>query len=146
LPEAVFGADEQTLEGVALAMAGEAGMGVASVEWGTGGRLAGRLAAAGQAEVYAGGLALPGLAVNLEQVELETRQWMETRGAGIGLGLSVRAAAPVSEILIVRLAPEGRESKRRTFGGPQPSADRWGVNVALYFLWRSLRERKGRAT
>ncbi len=145
LPEAVFGADEQTLEGVALGMAGEAGMGVASVEWGSGGKLAGRLAAAGQTEVYAGGLTVPGLADGLEQVEAETRRWMEARGATIGLGLSVHAASPVSEILIVRLAPQAREAKSRTFGGPQPSADRWGVNVALYFLWRSLREAKGSA-
>jgi competence/damage-inducible protein CinA-like protein len=145
LPEAVFGADEQTLEGVALAMAGEAGLCSASVEWGAGGKLAGRLAAAGRPEVYAGGLMLPGLAESLEKVEFETRRWMEARGATIGLGLSVRAASPVSEILIVRLAPQVREAKSRTFGGPQPSADRWGVNVALYFLWRSLREVKGRA-
>ncbi len=145
LPEAIFGADEETLEGVALAMAGEAGMRVVSVEWGAGGKLAGRLANAGQAEVYAGGLALSGRPENLEQVEFETRRWMEARDAAIGLGLAVHAASPTSEILIVRLAPGAREAKARTFGGPPPSADRWGVNVALYFLWRSLREAKGRA-
>jgi len=87
-------------------------------------------------------LALPGLAADLGEVERETQHWMSARGATIGLGLSVRAAAPVSEILIVRLAPGARETKARTFGGPPPSADRWGVNVALYFLWRSLREEK----
>ncbi len=139
LPEAVFGADEQSLEGVTLARASVAGMRVASVEWGAGGRLAGRLAAADRANDFAGGLALPGLAESLDHVERETRGWMEARGATVGLGLSVRAASPVSEILIVRLAPQAREVKSRTFGGPPSSSDRWGVNIALYFLWRSLR-------
>jgi len=53
----------------------------------------------------------------------------------------VRAASPVSEIFILRLAPGEREAKARTFGGPPPSADRWAVNTALYLLWRSLQEK-----
>ena len=141
LPEAVFGADDETLEGVTLRRAAERGARVAVVEWGTGGKLGGRCAAAGFSETFAGGLTLPGLAASLEKVEQETRRWMDTRGATIGVGLSVRAASPVSEISILRLAPGEREAKARTFGGPPPSADRWAVNTALYLLWRSLQEK-----
>jgi competence/damage-inducible protein CinA-like protein len=141
LAEAVFGADDETLEGVTLRRAAEKGERVAVVEWGTGGKLGGRLAAAGFPETFVGGLTLPGLAASLESVDDETRRWMAARGATIGVGLSVRSASPASESYIVRISPGEREAKARTYGGPPPSADRWAVNVALYLLWRSLQEK-----
>jgi hypothetical protein len=141
LAEAVFGTDDETLEGVTLRKAAKRGARVAVVEWGTGGKLSGRLAAAGFPETFVGGLTLPGLAASLESVDDETRRWMAARGATIGVGLSVRSASPASESYIVRISPGEREAKARTYGGPPPSADRWAVNVALYLLWRSLQEK-----
>lgn len=138
LPEAVLGQDEETLEEVILAHLGNLGSSLATVEWGTGGKLSGRLGDARASQAYSAGLVLPGPAADLAEVKDRTQEWGRERGAAWALGLSVRPGTPDSEALIVIAGPSGVQETSRLFSGPPASAERWGANVALYLLWKNL--------
>jgi nicotinamide-nucleotide amidase len=138
LPEAVFGQDEETLEASVLHRLADRALTLATVEWGPGGRLSGRLGATPLSGAYLAGLALPGTANNLAEVRRATEDWGRQRGSQWILGLSVRPGSPDSEALIVIASPEGTEEISRVFSGPPASSGRWGVNVALYLLWKRL--------
>ncbi|MGA2112654.1 MAG: CinA family nicotinamide mononucleotide deamidase-related protein [Anaerolineales bacterium] len=138
LPEAVFGQDDETLEEDILARLAARALRLATVEWGTGGKLSGRLGATQARESYSAGLTLPGSAADLAEVKGLTQDWGRQRASQWTLGLSVRRSTPDSEALIVIASPEGVQETSRLFSGPPASAERWGVNVALYLLWKNL--------
>ncbi len=138
LPEAVFGQDEETLEQVVLSRLALRALTLATVEWGTGGRLSGRLGATSAPGSYAGGLTLGGSASGPAEVRRAAEAWGRERQSPWTLGLCVRRGSPDSEALIVIANPEGVQETSRVFSGPPPSAERWGVNMALYLVWKQI--------
>ncbi len=73
LPEAVFGQDDETLEEDILARLALRALRLATVEWGTGGKLSGRLGATSGSRSYSAGLTLPGSAADLAEVKAPHR-------------------------------------------------------------------------
>jgi len=138
LPEAVFGEDEETLEEVVLSRVALRALTLATVEWGTGGKLSGRLGATSAHGSYAGGLTLGGSAAGLAEVRRTAEAWGRERQSPWTLGLCVRRGSPDSEALIVIANPEGVQETSRIFSGPPASAERWGVNMALYLVWKQI--------
>lgn len=137
LGEDLFGADEQTLEGAALAAVAARTWSLVAVESGTGGALAERLSRAGHpAFVYGAPAAGPdaaALAAAVGRVRSE-------HAASAALGLSVEAGEGQSVITICLVTPLEEEVRRLTYGGHPRSAVRWGVNMALDWLRRAARE------
>lgn len=133
----VFGADGETLEGVVLAELGRRGETLAVSEGGTGGRLAGKLAAADQGDgVFAGGRIL-GRAASLEVAAMARQAAFEARA---DWGLACAVAAADGGLQAAAGLWDGRQVHqwRRGFGGHPALAPEWASNLALDALRRAL--------
>jgi nicotinamide-nucleotide amidase len=133
LGRVVYGADNETLEGVVLAALAHKGWSLAVVEINSGGELSRRLAAAG-AEIFKGGKILPvpsksqSLAEALAEALTEAR---ETQEADVALGLTVRMTAGKSEADIALITPQGSSAETRSYGGHPKNVPAWSANSAL---------------
>lgn len=131
----VFGADDDSLESVVVAMLRRRGESVATVESGTGGRLAGKLADADvDGGVFAGGrvLALPAEA---DLAALARHAATET-GASWGLVCALRRGDAALGIALWSAAHQ--ENWRRGFAGHPGLAPEWSANLALNALRMAL--------
>lgn len=132
---AVYGVDDETLEAAALRAAAARGWRVASVERGTHGRLARRLATAGAG--FAGGHVLaddpqgPALADALSQA-------CQQLGAPAGLGAELRLSQRGLELTLCLRTPEGEHTAERAYGGTLANAADLAVALALDLLRRRL--------
>lgn len=135
LGDLIFGADEQTLAGVAMDDVAKRGWKVAVVEAGTGGAL--MAAAAPFPEGFAGGQAFG--EDWFDRLEEATEEARVARGAQLGLGLAVRRLGNGSELGMALLG-EGRKVRIvRGYGGPPGSAATWATNLALNLLRLQMR-------
>jgi competence/damage-inducible protein CinA-like protein len=131
----IYGTDDETLEGAAMARIQEAGWRLATLEAGTNGALGEALQPFG--EIYLGGEVLPegsvGDSLNreLERVRAELK-------ASAGLGLHVAANEEGVEILAVFQSPGGDWQLERSFGGATPNAIRWAISLALEAVRRRV--------
>lgn len=133
LGQHVFGADSDTLEGVVLAALRLCGETVATIEAGTGGRLAGKLADADPAGgVFAGGTVV-GQADADDPVRLARQA---ARAAGAAWGLACAMERDGGQIgLVMGLWHEARQEQwRRGFAGHAALAPEWAANLALNAL------------
>lgn len=137
LGDDLFGADEETLEGAALAAVAARTWSLVAVESGTGGALAERLSRAGHPAFVCGAQAAgpdpDALAAAVGKVRSE-------QSASAALGLSIEPGEGQSNITICLVTPLEEEVRRLTYGGHPRSIIRWGVNMALDFLRRAARE------
>lgn len=133
---AVYGADEQTLEGVTLAALAGRDWTLAVVEVNTGGELSSRLSETHNA-AFIGGQILPELAKgqSLEQAAAEQR---EKSGASVAIGLTARQEAGDTGVEIVLVTPHSQERSTRGYGGHPKNIPAWGANNALDLLRREL--------
>lgn len=131
LGEWVFGADEDTLEHVALQNLARCGWSLAVVEAGLGGNLVRKLAP--QAGPFLAGEILPALPSSSDLLTLTDayRQW---RRADVGLGVAVRPTPETLEVLFALISPRGVQQFSRPYGGPPASAPLWAVNQGLNLL------------
>jgi competence/damage-inducible protein CinA-like protein len=131
LGEAIFGADEETLEGAALRAAASRGWNVVALESGLDHGLARRLANASAHNL----LAVESLELGEPgQLSGRMRAAMQERSAKAGLGVALfqSSEGPVIEQVVV--TPSGEESRTLNYGGPPKYAPRWAVNLALNWL------------
>lgn len=135
LGDALYGADDETLEQVTAQTLLRRGWRLTTIEHGTGGALAASFAAA--AEAYAGGEVVPG-AVTLEGLRAALQRAREARRAEAGLGLSLHRAPPRHELSVCLITPEGEHAVQPTYGGAPDNAIRWAVSLALDLLRRQL--------
>ncbi len=129
----IYGADEVTLEGVALAAMTVKGWGLAVVEAGLGGKLIRRFA---EAEgPFLGGEALARLpsADDLLKIAAGFRL---THGADFCLGAALHPGESQQTLHLALINPDQEESLTRTYGGPPRMAPRWAVNVCLDLIRR----------
>jgi len=130
----VYGADQETLEQVALLALQSRGWKLAVVEAGLGGELARRLASSTQA--YLGGEVFPA-PVSQEELSALTAAYQQARGAEVGLGATILPDQERQEVHLVLITPDGLQHFTRPYGGPPSYAPRWAVHHSLDLL-RSL--------
>jgi molybdenum cofactor synthesis domain-containing protein len=130
LGEAIFGADEDTLEGVTLRAAASRGWDVVVLESGLDGSLARRLSAARPANLSA----LDSVTLGPGELADQTRQSMQAHSAKAALGVALFASENEQVIEQLLITPEGEQSRRLTYGGPPKYAPRWAGNLALNWL------------
>jgi competence/damage-inducible protein CinA-like protein len=130
LGDAIFGADEDTLEAVTLRDAASRGWNVVLLESGLDGNLARRLsanrprnlAAVESADLRPGGL------------PESTRQARARHAANVALGVALFSSAGEQFIELQFDSDEGSQSRRLAYGGHPKSAPRWAGNLALNWL------------
>ena len=138
LGNAVFGADEETLERAALEAAAARGWNLAALESGLDGRLARGLSAAQPANLVA--VESPALsevevaALQPGELAARTRELRERSGAKAALGVALFRSKSEQAIELHLVTPEGEKSHRLTYGGPPNYSPRWAGNMALNWL------------
>jgi nicotinamide-nucleotide amidase len=142
LKQHVYGADSDTLEGVVACQLAEQQIKLASIESGTGGQLAGRLAGAPNCrEVFVGGRVLPDLGRPAEQAAQALREGMLDQGVTLAVAAVAGALSDHQLTLAAALAtPDGVQATSRGFSGPPRLAAEWAANAALGLVWRYLQE------
>jgi len=127
LGSAVFGADADRLESVALEALAGRGWTVVGIEAGLGGLLAGRL----PRTIAAPDLTADGLMQASRDARLQA-------GTHVALGVAAFPEQRTAEMVLI--TPRGEKSHRITYGGPPRSLSRWAVNLALNWLRTTLQE------
>ena len=153
----IFGADDDTLEGVIAGLLAGRHMSVTAVELGTGGSISRRLSENRLgSDLFRDGLVLPDvaalrrvLAVEVEPADpvgLVVRAAQRARllyDASLGLAAMVHESGPGSEpgvALFAALAwADGSHHLERRYGGHFGLAPQWMASLALGMLWKHLR-------
>ena len=127
LGSAVFGADADRLESVALEALASRGWTVVGIEAGLGGLLAARLPRT---------IAVPDrTADGLMQASRDARL---QAGTDVALGIAAFQEQGAAEMVLI--TPRGEKSHRINYGGPPRSLSRWAVNLALNWLRTTMQE------
>lgn len=133
LNEWVYGADEETLEAIALRAVTQKGWTLAVVEAGLVGNLIRRLAEAG--EGFLGGELLPNISTS-EELQTAVEAYRQWRKADVGLGVTVVPHGEKQEVLIILITPNEIRQFARPYGGPPEYASRWALHHSLDILRR----------
>ncbi len=124
----VYGADDDTLEGVALDIIAAYDWQLAVVEANLGGRLIQRLA---EAEgPFLGGEVLTA-APDPEDLLDIVREVCKSKGARAGLGVILQPGETQQILHVALLTPDEERQVIRSYGGPPLMAPRWAVNLSL---------------
>ena len=134
LGEWIYGADNETLEEVALAHLEELGWNLAVVESGLGGRLTQRLAKTGHPAFLGGEV----LAEHPNQAQLTTacRNFRQSRQADLCIGISLHRSEEKQDLRLVIVSPVKERTITRSYGGPPKMAAQWAVNMCLDLVRR----------
>lgn len=141
LNQSVYGADEDTIEGVVACWLAGRGLKIVTVEAGTGGQLAGRLAGVPREacrQVFLGGRVVSELDGSAEDTAKALRS-----ESGDALALAACAGSSGDRKLYLEVAlatPEGVKTSSRGFSGSPKLGAEWAANAALDLVWRYLRE------
>ncbi len=127
LGKAVYGTDEEMLEGVVLQALASRGWTLGCVESGLGGSLLNRMSAQKSA-VYFGGKNSEFPAQELEGMLKRTQKELS---ASVGLGVVLVRGRAQQEIHLLILSPTGRFERTLSYGGHPQNAARWAANMAL---------------
>ena len=136
LMENIFGADDETLEGVILMAVRQRGWSMACFEFQTEGTLQSRLAKM-RDPTFQGGKVLQALPGSLVTEALDVRNEFD---ASVVLGIVYDSAGERQDIHVVWVTPHGQEERQLSYGGHPKNAWRWAVNMALDGLRRTLQE------
>jgi nicotinamide mononucleotide (NMN) deamidase PncC len=141
LNQYVFGADDDTLESIVAQMLADRRLTLASIESGTGGLFAGRLAGMGNA--FRGGLTVSELEAGDLDAALEAaREARDRQASDLGLAAIVRAAPEGTglQLFVAYVSADDQLTIERSFGGHTALAAQWASTAALGLLWRQLHE------
>ncbi len=127
LGNAVFGADEDRLDAVALAEVARHGWSIVAVEFGAGGLLARSIPGSiGTEEAAPSDLAAA------------VRSARADHNADVALGLSVNAEDRSADMVLI--TPHGEKKHHISYGGPPRSLPRWATNLAFNWLRTTAQE------
>ena len=132
LGEWIYGADEESLESMAMASLKRHAWTLAVVEAGSGGELTRRIA--GLADpTFRGGEILAEIPTQtgLDDVTANFRQ---ARDAEVGLGVAIEPAGEKQDVYLSLVTPQGAQQIYRPYGGPAGNVIRWAVNQSLDVL------------
>lgn len=139
LPHNAYGADDETIEAVVIRLLAARGASLLTVEQGTGGQLAGRLASIPDAAgVFHHGLVLPSLGAPVEKAAEVVRQ---SSNVDLVLGVAVGQTTGEGDTLQISMAlatPQSTQTQVRGFAGHPKLAAEWGATSGLGLLWRYL--------
>jgi len=124
----IYGADDDTLEKVAIDRIASLGWTICVVEAGLSGQLIHRMARVGGAFV-GGEVLITSPSINdLPTLVNETRQ---SKDSSVGLGIIFEPGKIQQTIHIFLVTPESERQITRTYGGPPQLAPIWGINICL---------------
>jgi competence/damage-inducible protein CinA-like protein len=124
----VYGADQETLEAIALSRVASRGWSLAIVEAGLGGHLVRHLADA--PGPFLGGEVLTDTP-DQDGLKAITSACMESRGAQVALGVAIYPGAEKQDVYLVLITPDGMQEHTRPYGGPPENAPRWAFHHSL---------------
>lgn len=134
--EAIYGMDNETLEGVVQKQLTESGWSLACLESGLDGKLLESLQAAGISPRNTRIVNLSIQASDLRQVVYEFRQNCRA-DAAVG---SMYSPGAVRQILnLILITPRGEFEDARSYGGPPQLGPIWAVNTTLDFIRRHIK-------
>ena len=136
LGDNVFGADEDTLEGVTLDALAQRGWQLASVESGLNGSLCSRLNQTHHPN-YRGGDTRE---IQLGSLAQAAGMIQQALNATVVLGVYLSISAKGQDVFILLITPLGQEKRHLTYGGHPKNAPRWAINSSLDWLRRSTRK------
>lgn len=136
LGDNIFGADEDTLEGVTLEALSQRDWTLACLESGLDGALLKRLAQA-EHPAYRGGSSRQVREETLAQAVETVRQECNTT---VALGVLLSISGEQQDIYISLSTPSGQEQRHLMYGGHSKNAPLWAVNNALDWLRRIAQE------
>ncbi|GAB4501488.1 MAG: CinA family nicotinamide mononucleotide deamidase-related protein [Anaerolineales bacterium] len=137
LGSVIYGADDEKLEAVLLALLAARNARLSVVEANSGGKLTRRLSSAAMPQIFAGGKILSE-AVSPAELARALQAECAASGAEYGLGLVTRPLPEKLEVDLALLSPAGLKSESRGYGGHPKSLAGWGVTSLLDTLRQSL--------
>jgi competence/damage-inducible protein CinA-like protein len=127
----IYGADQETLEQVALAALEAKGWRLAVIEAGLRGELSRRLTAS--PGPFLGSEVLREIP-DPDSLLDRTEAYRQARQAEIGLGVTIVHGTERQEVRLILITPLGIQDFSRPFGGPPEYAPRWATHHALDIL------------
>ena len=124
----VYGADQESLEGIALKAVEREGWSLTVIESGLGGELIRRLAAV--EGPFLGGQVLTALPTPSELLSL-TEDYRSSRAADVGLGVALHPAGDKVDVYFALITPDSTQQFMRPYGGPPESAPNWALHHSL---------------
>jgi hypothetical protein len=129
----IYGADQETLEEVALKAIASNNWTLTVVEAGLGGNLIRRLAAAHGP--FLGGQMLTGFPTPDELLNL-TESYREAQHAQVGLGVAIHPSGEKQDVHLVLITPLTKQQYMRPYGGPPDYAPLWAFHHSLDLIRR----------
>lgn len=134
----VYGADQETLEEVALRNLAQHGCSLVVIESGMEGLLIRRLA--GASGPFLGGQMLTDQPTP-DELLAATQSYCRSREACVGLGVAIYPQAERQDVQFVLVTPHGDKLTSRPYGGPPEYARRWALHHGLDLI-RNLQLRR----
>jgi nicotinamide-nucleotide amidase len=124
----IYGADQESLEGIALKAMERNGWTLTVLEAGLGGELIRRLAAV--KGPFLGGQVLTALPSPAELLSL-TEEYRSSHNADVGLGVAVHPAGEKQEVYFALITPDSTQQFTRPYGGPPEYAPIYALHHGL---------------
>ncbi len=124
----IYGADEDTLESIALKHVTHKGWTLVVIEAGLDGELVRRLNAVGDG--FRGGEILSERP-QADELESMLAEYCLSRGAQVGLGVVIHPGKEKQDVHVVLISPEKSQTFYRPYGGPPDYASRWALHHSL---------------
>jgi len=128
----IYGADQDTLEEVALQVVAERGWKLVVMEAGLGGNMTRRLAKVGST-IFQGGEVLTTRPSPGELLAL-TQSYLHSRNAEVGLGVVIYPGEEKQDFNMVLITPLETQQFSRSYGGPPQYVSRWALNHGLNLI------------
>jgi competence/damage-inducible protein CinA-like protein len=128
----IYGADQDTLEEVALQVISERNWKLVVVEAGLGGNMTRRLAKI-KSTVFQGGEVLTTRPSPGELLAF-TQSYLLSRNAEVGLGVVIYPGEKKQDFTMVLITPQETQQFDRSYGGPPQYASRWALNHGLNLI------------
>jgi len=132
----IYGADDESLEKVALLALRRQGWSLAVIESGLGGELIRHLASAaenlenGTSGIFLGGEVITTLPAQGELLALTT-DYRNSRQAEVCLGVAIYPGPERQDVHLALVTPEKQQEMSRPYGGPPEYAPRWAFNLSM---------------
>ncbi|MBC8505741.1 MAG: hypothetical protein H8D34_12835 [Chloroflexi bacterium] len=127
----IYGADQETLEGVVLDDLETRGMKMAAMETNLDGRLLRRLA--GKGDAFAGG-EISSSTFSADELMQATKNTCQAHHADVCLGVILVPGETQQTMHLAVTTPNEEKQLKRTYGGPPQMAPLWTVNLSLDYL------------
>ncbi|HMD88031.1 MAG TPA: CinA family nicotinamide mononucleotide deamidase-related protein [Anaerolineaceae bacterium] len=136
LGDAIFGRDEETLQGVTVAKLAKQEWQLHILECGMGGELIQRLVEAGFPKDQTHQLPEECSEGSLNHALYNLKRQTATEWL---FGASFRPGKTKQELSLLLISEKGEQQEYRSYGGPPPMGKTWAVNISMDYLRRSIR-------